>query len=226
MRSATSHKECTDSLRTVALVRGDRDQIRLHIGNGTRLIRQCLHGVTVKDDLARLAQGADLPHRLQCADFVVGCDDGHQHGVRCDGRLEIFESQKALLVDSEVCHTTTVLFKRVTRVKNRLVLRPHRDHVRRFRTTPRSDNLGEPSLDGEIDGFRRSRRENDLGRLAGQEFRDLPSRVLDKFLSALTESMLPTRRIAKVRLEGGKQAFNDSRIAGSRRVVIEIDGTV
>ena len=96
-----AHVERADALRSVDLVRRDRQQVDAHRVDVERDAAEGLRRVGVEQDAAGARQAADRGERLQHADLVVGGHHADQDGLRLDGRFERREIDQAVGADRQ-----------------------------------------------------------------------------------------------------------------------------
>src|SRR5687768_6056196 len=99
------------------------------------------------DGLARIAmkeysrfpaQRADLPNRLQRAQFVVGVHHRNQNRIwpRFENLLELIELRNSIAADTDVSHLEPVVFQRRERMQSRIMLDLRGDDVATFFAQP------------------------------------------------------------------------------------------
>ena len=83
---AVADVQRADAFGGVHLVPGDRQQIDLQLIDLRADLADRLRGVGVQRNLVLVADGGDLPQRLDRADLVVGVHDADQQRIGPDGR--------------------------------------------------------------------------------------------------------------------------------------------
>ena len=123
--------EKTHALGTVNLVGADGEQVDHGLFGADHELSVGLDGVHVKQGGGVLPadQGADVLHRLHCADLIVHVHDGDQDGVRPDGLLQLLKGNVAVAVHGQVGHLKSLFLQKCQRIVHAGVLDPGADDV-------------------------------------------------------------------------------------------------
>ena len=78
----------------------------------------CLYGVCVEVDAFFMCQFPDFRDRFDGADFIVGKHHGNENSFWTDSRFQIFQSDFAIYVYIQICHTETMFFQIFTSMQN------------------------------------------------------------------------------------------------------------
>ena len=117
------------ALRTVELVRGERQQVNVLRLDVDGQMPRGLHGVGVEQHASLAADCADRADRQDGADLVVGVHDGNQARVLADGVFHLLRRHGADGADGEKLDLEALFFKLLERVQHGVVLERGRNDV-------------------------------------------------------------------------------------------------
>ena len=150
---AAANVQRADSLRPVELVAGEREDVDVVGDDVDGNLAAGLHRVGVEEDVALVAEFADLADGLDDADLVVGVHDADEDGVVVHGALEVFDVDQAVSLHGQIGDAVAVLLEALAGVEHGLVLGDLGDDV----VAALAVHLGD-ALDGEIVRLRWRRR--------------------------------------------------------------------
>ena len=198
---------------------GDRHQVDIVLDHVHRNLAERLHAVGVEQDAALVADLADLGHRLDHADFVVGVHDADQDGLVGDGVAQLIEIDQAVLLQRQIGDAAAMLFELLAGIENGLVLGRRRDDV----VALFGVHLGH-ALDRQVVRFGGAAGEHDLFRVGADQVGDLLAGVVDGLFRLPSERVVAAGRIAEFFREVGQHRLQDARIHRRGGVVIKING--
>ena len=117
------------ALRTVELVRGERQQVDVLRFDIDGQVSRGLHGVGVEQHARLAADCADLADRQNGADLVVGVHDGNQARVLADGVFHLLRRHGADGANGEQFDLEALFFELLERVQHGVVLECGRNDV-------------------------------------------------------------------------------------------------
>ena len=156
--------ECAGALRPMELVAGDGQQIaadRLHID---RHLARRLHRIGMEVHIGFLRDGADLSHRLQCADLVVGHHHADELRIRPKGTAYVLGINHAGRIDGQKRDLDAAIAQPLRRMEHGMMLDGAGDKV-----IARLQHAGQ----GQVIALRAAAGEDDLRRAAPQQARHL-----------------------------------------------------
>mmetsp|Transcript_91930 Transcript_91930/g.265179 ORF Transcript_91930/g.265179 Transcript_91930/m.265179 type:complete len:207 (+) Transcript_91930:634-1254(+) len=132
----------THALRPVHLVRGDREQTRVHLLHVHRDLTATLGRIRVEEHALLTADPADLLHGLHHADLIVDMHHGDERGVWADRVLQLLQIDDTVSAYAQVCHLEALLdLQAPARRQNALVLSLRRHNVLLLASIERGDAL-------------------------------------------------------------------------------------
>mmetsp|Transcript_6707 Transcript_6707/g.14649 ORF Transcript_6707/g.14649 Transcript_6707/m.14649 type:complete len:368 (-) Transcript_6707:290-1393(-) len=169
--------EGADALWTVELVRRDGHQVDAELVHVDSDLANRLRCIDVEEDLALLAELADLLNRLDDANLVVDVHDRDEARVGAHRRRELVHVDQAVLLDRKEGDVEALLLQVAARVEHALVLGLRGDDVVLSGVVEVGD-----ALDGHVVRLGRARREDDLLALGAHERRNLVPGLLDRLV--------------------------------------------
>ena len=88
-----------------------------------------LHGVGVEKNALFPAEGRQLRHRLEGADFIVGEHDGHESRVVPQGRAQVLHPDNAVFMYRQKRHFKALFFQGIEGVKDGVVFKRRGNQV-------------------------------------------------------------------------------------------------
>ncbi len=212
-----AHEERSHALGAIELVRGQRQQVDVHLADVHRHVADGLHRVRVEDDLSLAADGADLPDGLNSPDLVVRVHDRDEDRPVRDGGPDIVGIDEAGAVHRNGSHFQPMPLQELGRVENRVVLDGGGDDVAALLLEGDAD-----ADEGLIVGLGATAGEDDLLRIGPEQVCDVAAGRLHP-LGRLPAGGVQARRIAPLLLVVGQHGLNDLGPRGRGRGVVEVD---
>ena len=119
---AAADVEGADALGAVELVARDGGEVQLPLLDVHLDLAGSLRYIRVEEDLGLPADGADLLHGLDHANFVVHSHDRAQDGVGADRCLELGQVDQTVGFHGKVCYVEALLLQHSATVQNAFVL--------------------------------------------------------------------------------------------------------
>ncbi len=210
--------EGAGTLRTVELVRRERQQVSAEGAHVHGNLGDRLHGIGVEERATRVRDARQVGDRLHRADLVVGVHDRDERRLVGHRRLEGLRRDDPARVDGEQGRRPAPASQRLEGGEDGLVLDGAGDEV------PASGDLeclGDAAK-REVVGLRAATREDDLGDLCLQEVGDRRACLVQDSLGPLTK-MVNARRIAELVAEHTRHGLQDGRREWGRGVMVEVD---
>ncbi len=200
-------------------MRGDRHQVDVVLVHVDRNLADRLHAIGVEQDALLAADLADLGHRLNHADLVVGVHDGDENRLVGDRFPQHVEIDQPVALHRQIGHAIAELFELLAGIENRLVLGGGGNDVVAFFGI----HLGH-ALDREVVGFGGAAGEDDFAGGGADEIGDLLARFIHGLLGLPAEFVIAAGGVTEVFGEVGQHRVEDARVHPRRRVIVEING--
>ena len=218
-RILAPHIQSAHTLGAIEFVRGDRhdvDVIGIHVD---RHFADRLHAIGVEQNAALAADLADLRHRLNHADFVVGVHDGDQNRFVRNGLAQHVQIDQAVAFERQIRNPVAVLLKLLAGVEHRFMFRRRGDDV----IALFGIHLGH-AFDGEVVGFGGAAGEDDFARRGADEVCNLLAGFIDRLFGHPAELMIAAGGVAEVFGEVRQHRVENAGVHTRRRVIVEING--
>ncbi len=161
---------------------------------------------------------ADLFHRLNHADFVIGVHERDQDGLVRDRFAQHVQIHYAVGFHGQIRDAVPVLLEFLAGVEHRFVLGRRRDDVVAFFGV----HLGH-ALDRQVVGFGGAAGENNFLGGRADQIRDLLARVVDCLFRFPPETVVAAGGVAEFLREVWQHGVDDSRVSRRRSVIIKIN---
>ena len=218
-RTSGPHVEGATAFGTVDLMGAQGQQVDAVLPDIHRDFSHPLGRVAVKEHAPVFGNPADLPNRMQGADFVVGGHDGDQHGFVGDGVGHVIRADHAVLINRQIGDLGLARpFQGLTRVEHRLVFGHTRDDVVALVLI----ELGH-ALDGQIVGLCRTAGKDDFLGLGADGLGNLAAGGIDGLFSRPAKGMVAAGGIAKVFVEVRQHGLQHPWIHRSGGLVVHVD---
>src|SRR5260370_29608470 len=128
-RGAPPNVQRAYTLWSVDLLRGKVRQVDIVLLHLHRDLADRLHAIHSQDDAVFLGALADLRHRIDHANLVVGGHDGDQNRLRRNRLPHVFGVNAPIALHRQISHLVSVLFQPLAGIEHSLVLNGLRDDV-------------------------------------------------------------------------------------------------
>ncbi len=190
-RVLAANVQRADSFWTVDLVCGEAEQVDVVLFDVHRDLADRLGRVREEENLALVAQRADLANRVDRADLVAGPEERNHQSVLTHRIAHLLDADTTGVVGFEISHLTTLLLQVLAYVEHSLVLHQACDDV-----LATSGVHLDGALEDQVDRFGRARGEDDLLGSRTDHARDLLARLGDGFFAGPTERVAAAGGIA------------------------------
>ena len=214
---AAADPEGARPLRSVELVRRDREQVRAERLDVDRNLRRRLHRVAVEERAVLVRDRGKIRYRLNRADLVVRVHHRDDRGRRRDGRRQRCRRDDAAGVDGQQRRRPAALHEGLDRIEHRLVLDARRNNVT---ATGGLERVGRAAK-GKVVGLRAAACEHDVPRLGANQRRHRAACVVEESLGALAE-MMDARGVPELIGQGADDGRGYLWSRRGRRVVVEV----